>query len=201
MRRLLFIFVVIAAATAAAQRGGGGHLGGRGSSSFAHARRASRGNASALGLFDPLYSDFVSGDGQAAPAMPWQNTFTPPPPPATPLMIELRGDRYIQVSGDEPSTARVIDAVQTPPSSQTRAQTASRATTILVFRDGHREEIADYTIAQGTLYASADFYSSGAWNRKIDLSTVNVAETTSSNQSRGIAFRVPSAPNEVIVGP
>ena len=68
MRRVLLLFtvIVLSAAPTFAQRGGGGHLGGHGSSSFAHARRAIRGYASALGLFDPFYSDFVSGDGQAA---------------------------------------------------------------------------------------------------------------------------------------
>jgi hypothetical protein len=72
---------------------------------------------------------------------------------------------------------------------------------VLVFRDGHREELSDYTIADGVLYTRSDYYSNGDWNRKIELGSLNLPETIKSNQSRGVRFQLPSAPNEVIVGP
>ena len=71
----------------------------------------------------------------------------------------------------------------------------------LVFRDGHREQVFDYTIADGVLYAHADYFTTGSWNRKIELSSLNLSETVKSNQSQGVRFQLPSAPNEVIVGP
>ena len=72
---------------------------------------------------------------------------------------------------------------------------------VLVFRDGRREQVSDYTIADGILYAHSDYFTTGSWNRKIELSSLNLAETIKSNQSQGIRFQLPSAPNEVIVGP
>jgi len=71
---------------------------------------------------------------------------------------------------------------------------------VLVFRDGHREEASDYTIADGVLYTRGD-YSTGSWNRKIELSSLSLPETLKSNQSRGVRFQLPSSPNEVIVRP
>ena len=72
---------------------------------------------------------------------------------------------------------------------------------ILIFRDGHREEVSEYTIADGSLYTRADYYTNGSWNRKIELSSLNLSETVRSNQSRGVRFQLPSFPNEVIVRP
>jgi len=130
-----------------------------------------------------------------------------PVAPAQPLMIELRGDRYVFVSGEELSGAQIIDSKAESPnrigglSHAFRSAATPPASALLVFRDGHREEIPDYTITAGILYTSSDFYTNGSWNKKIELSSLNLPETVSSNQSRGIRFQLPSAPNEVIVGP
>jgi len=75
------------------------------------------------------------------------------------------------------------------------------ATAILVFRDGHREEVSEYAITNGILYTSDDPFAVGYWNRKVELSSLNLPETVSSNQTRGVKFRLPSAPNEVVVRP
>ena len=72
---------------------------------------------------------------------------------------------------------------------------------VLIFRDGHREEASEYTIADGVLYTRADYYTTGSWTRKIELSSLNLSETAKSNESRGIKFQIPSSPNEVIVRP
>jgi len=131
--------------------------------------------------------------------------------PAQPLMIELQGDRYVQTSGDTavagPSLGRAasqtIDRIPAQPSPR-RATTDSappRALTVLVFRDGRQQEISAYTIADGVLYASADFYTSGVWSLKIPVSTLNLVDTETANRTRGLQFRVPAAQNEVVVGP
>jgi hypothetical protein len=137
--------------------------------------------------------------------------FTPgyPPSPAQPLVIELRGDRYVRISGEEDSGAEVMNQGSTPSrrpanlpvpaSSEVRTQELIPAT--LIFRDGHREEVSDYTIADGVLYAGANLYTDGSWNRKIELSSLNLPATIKSNQSRGVRFQLPSSPNEVIVRP
>ncbi len=74
-------------------------------------------------------------------------------------------------------------------------------TAVLIFRDGHRQQVAAYTIAGGTLYANSDFATTGSWNQEIKLSALNVPETIAANMINGRKFQIPSAPNEVIVGP
>jgi hypothetical protein len=73
--------------------------------------------------------------------------------------------------------------------------------TILIFRDGHSEEVRDYTIADGSLYVRGDFYTDGYWNKKIDLSALNLAATMQTNATRNVKFVIPSSPNEVITRP
>jgi hypothetical protein len=72
---------------------------------------------------------------------------------------------------------------------------------ILIFRDGHSEEVHDYTIADGSLYARGDFYTDGYWNKKIDLSALNLAATMQTNSARNVKFVLPSSPNEIITRP
>ena len=72
---------------------------------------------------------------------------------------------------------------------------------VLIFRDGHTEEVRDYAIADGTLYARGDYYTDGYWNKKIDLSALNVAETLQANTKRNVNFVLPTSPNEVITRP
>jgi hypothetical protein len=72
---------------------------------------------------------------------------------------------------------------------------------VLVFRDGHKEEVRDYTIVDGILYARGDYYTDGYWNKKVQLTTLNLPETLKSNEERGLHFVLPNAPNEVVTRP
>jgi len=119
------------------------------------------------------------------------------------------------VSGEESSNVemKVIDSATTNPvlakthsekaiTSETRpAASHDPIPAVLVFRDGHREEVSEYTIADGNLYTRSDYYTSGSWNKKIALSFLNLPETITANQSRGTKFQLPTAPNEVIIRP
>jgi hypothetical protein len=173
-----------------------------------------------LGFSDPFYSDYLPSTGYTTGSPPpviilqSPSTAAPAPAPASPLMIELHGDRYVQVSGPESSGVEMIPpekfdaapnpALRSPGPSGTvirRVAAPELPPAILVFRDGHREETSDYTIADGVLYARGDYYTNGSWNRKIELSSLNLPETIKSNQSRGVRFQLPSSPNEVIVRP
>jgi hypothetical protein len=127
-------------------------------------------------------------------------------PPANPLLIELQDGRYVRVSGEEAAGSEMIDQ---QPASRSMARPAiatdqpshELVPVILVFRDGNREEVTDYTIADGVIYARADYFTGGSWNKKIELTALNLPETFALNRSRGVAFRLPSAPNEVITRP
>jgi hypothetical protein len=51
------------------------------------------------------------------------------------------------------------------------------------------------------MYSSADYWSSGSWNKKIQLADLDVPGTLRLNQERGVKFVLPSAANEVITRP
>jgi hypothetical protein len=175
-----------------------------------------------LGFSDPFYADDLASTGYSAASAPSVIILrtpstaapapAPSPAPASPLVIELRGDRYVQLSGPESSGAEMIlpekfDPASNPRRSQAPAGAAIHTAAapqlppaVLVFRDGHREETSDYTIADGVLYPCGD-YTNASWNRKIELSSLDLSETIKSNQSRGVRFQLPSSPNEVIVRP
>lgn len=174
---------------------------------FLRARFGRASSAYLLPYLDPLYADYLHSTGypvaaeppvimlQAPGAQPFSERTSSP---AQPLLIELRGNAYVQISGDVDPQARTIDATR---SSEPLPEPANRTAAVLIFRDGHQEEISSYTITDGTLYASADYLRSGSWTRKIELTALNLPETVTSNQSRGVPFRLPQAPNEVILGP
>ena len=134
-------------------------------------------------------------------------------PSSQPLLIELQGGRYVQLNGENPSANGLAYQAPNPATARGSANLASTkrsahevaarvlAPVVLVFRDGHNEEVSDYTIAGGTIYARGDYYSDGYWNKKIELSALNLPETVKSNQEHGVHFVLPSAPNEVITRP
>jgi hypothetical protein len=149
---------------------------------------------------------------------------------AQPLVIELQNGRYVRVNST-PSNGEALPLTLAPdralseqpqPSKSTRSHSAPRATSnvtpqpptiaaaslphdlppaLLLFRDGHSEEVRDYTIADGILYARGDYYTDGYWNKKIALSTLNVSQTLAANAARNVKFVLPSSPNEVITRP
>jgi len=139
------------------------------------------------------------------------------PSSSDPLMIELQNGRYVRVNstaanGDAlplasspaleatPSGTHSTRPSSTPPLIATSSEHFPPPA-VLIFRDGHREEVRDYTIADGFLYARGDFYTDGYWNKKIDLSTLNLNQTLQANADRSVNFVLPSAPNEVITRP
>ena len=126
--------------------------------------------------------------------------------PAESVVVELRGDHWVRLT----STGPVEIAPQAPPSGasvkalaafdQTPASPPLPAA-MLVFRDGHQEAAARYTIIGNTLYLKSDYWTSGSWTRKIPMSDLNIPATLKANQDRGTKFTLPSRPSEVILRP
>jgi hypothetical protein len=125
-----------------------------------------------------------------------------PLPPQESLLIELQGDHYVRVKENQAgadTNAQLVN--QGPPAITSTSPVAPLPSVVLIFRDGSRQEVRDYTIADGVLYARGDLYTDGYWNKKIELASLNVEETVSANRTRGVHFILPSAPNEVITRP
>ena len=136
------------------------------------------------------------------------------PSSSDPLMIELQNGRYVHVSSTpvdgeaQPLALAPVPAQPktTGPSIRMNASSQMSAASsapnlpaaVLIFRDGHTEEVRDYTIADGFLYARGDYYADGYWNKKIDLSTLDLTQTQQANATRNVKFVLPASPNEVI---
>ncbi len=152
----------------------------------------------------------------AAPAQ--RATVTPDEPKsAAPLLIEWQGDRYVRRTSATTTSARDTQPdyaadtksgafPNTAPSSRVPSQgnrlsNPEPPPTAFIFRDGHREESDNYSIISGVIYARGDYWTTGQWSRQIKLTQLDLPATIKANQQQGIAFRVPSAPNEVITRP
>ena len=128
------------------------------------------------------------------------------------VVIELQGDHWVRVTNygqsqidgqsGQPESARTANS-ETVVARRTEAAEPIREVpaAVLVFRDGHHEEIGKYVVVGATLYASADYWSSGSWTRKVQLSALDVPATLKLNQDRDTKFGLPSGPNEVMVRP
>jgi hypothetical protein len=122
--------------------------------------------------------------------------------PATttqPLMIEVQNGRYVRVSGAATNGEPLSLASDKKPAPAPTAPALPPV--VLIFRDGHTEEVRDYAIANGILYAQGNYYTDGYWNKKIELSTLNLAATLQANAARNVKFILPASPNEVITRP
>jgi hypothetical protein len=122
-----------------------------------------------------------------------------------PLVIELQNGHYVRVNRT-PANGEALQLALAPATATATAITTPSPArdlppALLVFRDGHSEEVRDYAIADGILYARGDYYTDGYWTKKIALSTVDAAQTLEANAKRNVKFILPSSPNEVITRP
>jgi len=132
-----------------------------------------------------------------------QAAFEPSPPPPAPaqeirqepvpsaVLLELQGNQWVKVS---------TFATATPAKSAPEAA-RELPPAVLVYRDGHSEELSSYSIIGTTLYAKADYLTTGAWTRKVQLADLDLPRTVKQNQERGLKFDLPSGPNEVVLRP
>jgi hypothetical protein len=174
-----------------------------------------------LGSFWP-YSDYDPGEPYvvegASPqfvlVQPASADDSPRRARSAPLLIEWRGDRYVRFGGveqaDDPGTSAHPDyaeptVIKAPPkpsmaATQEELNTSNRELppTVLVYRDGHREEVSDYAIADGVIYVRGNDWQNGHWTKRIPLSALDPPATLQANQQRGVKFLLPSAPNVVI---
>ena len=116
-----------------------------------------------------------------------------------PLVLELQNGRYVR-RNSTPANGEALPLTLAP-AIAAASPAHDLPPALLIFRDGHSEEVRDYTIADGILYARGDYYTDGYWNKKIELSTLNVAQTLEANTTRNVKFVLPASSNEVITRP
>jgi hypothetical protein len=206
------LLLVLSAPVLFAQRisghsSGGGSIGMSGARShgrpFADGMRRNRSGREPFFFGDPyFYSDYYDSYGSDYPAPP------PTPQPATvpqvqvkneplpgPLLLELRGNKWVRVT-DFGGTS---EPVSTPV--QRSAVPKETPPAILVYRDGHTEDVSSYSIIGPTIYAKADYWNDGNSTRTIQIADLDIPATLKQNQQRGVKFDLPSGPNEVMIRP
>lgn len=197
---ILLVAVLALPQLALAQRGGGARgagfgFGGRGLYGNGHA--GSYGRGSGIYGYPFLFGDypetfieptpqFVVVDSKAPAAIEQHAS-------AEPLLIELRGDQYVRVKESAAQEAANGTGTQVSNSAASAPQPA-----VIVYRDGHREQIPQYAITGGMIYLHGNYWENGYWTKTVPLSALDLNATIQANQQRGVTFILPTAPNVVI---
>ncbi len=180
-----------------------------------------------LGDTPYFYADYPFQSFAAEPASPQVIVMrapvnTPPETKSEPLLIELRGDKYVRFGGVQKSAERgIADPPDYAPEIATKSsasaelgvhsranaqftaapRTAEMVPAVLIYRDGHREEVSDYAIVGTIMYVRGDYWRDGYWTKNIQLSALNISATVKTNHDSGVKFALPSSPNEVVTRP
>jgi hypothetical protein len=148
-----------------------------------------------------FYSDYNSYEPEyqtpppAAPPAPVVQVKTEPLPDA--VLLELRGNQWVKVTNFGEASAQTLGAAATVPALPQKEMPPA----VLIYRDGHSEEVSSYSIIGPVMYTKSDYWSSGAWTRTIQIADLDVPATLLQNQQRGVKFELPSGPDEVIIRP
>lgn len=158
-----------------------------------------------------FYSDYDYDDGapEEAPPAPRPAKAVPAPEArkaADSVVMELRGDHWVRITTTGP-----VEVTPPPPSPITHGvvlpafdlapAAAPLPAAILIFRDGHQEEAAKYTIVGNAIFLKGDYYATGSWTRKVLIADVNIPATLKINSERGTKFALPTRSSEVILRP
>jgi hypothetical protein len=117
-----------------------------------------------------------------------------PEPLPDPVLLELRGNQWVKVGNFGEASQQVLNASAAAPAKQIPPA-------VLIYRDGHSEEVSSYSIIGRLMYTKSDYYSSGSWTRTIQLADLDLLATLKQNQQRGVKFDLPSGPDEVVIRP
>jgi hypothetical protein len=203
--RLIVALLALALTPASAQMRGASHIAFGGG--YASARRY-RPYWGSYYYGDPfLYDDYPSGSLASAPAPPQVVVVQASSPvqeverSADPLLIELRGNEYVRVGDGVSRGSAQADPISIAASPPLDHQPAADVPAVLIYRDGRHEQVADYAIVGGIIYARGDYWRTGSWTKPIQLSALNIPATILANQKQGVKFVLPAGPNEVVTRP
>jgi hypothetical protein len=168
------------------------------------------------GLFlfaDPyFYSDYdrwYASEPARSEAAPPQVVVMQPPAPAPVsaqtgsqlVMFEWRGDHWARVAGYSEEPSRLQSPLPPVMPAHAAQPAPELPPTLLVFRDGRKEEVSRYRIMNGAIFTSANYWTTGSWSKKIPLDDLDIPATLKSNRERGVNFALPAGPSEIIIRP
>lgn len=106
-----------------------------------------------------------------------------------PTIFDRRGPGYVPRPPMEPPDREPAESVEAAPAPEP-APAAEQPQTVLIFKDGHQLEVANYAIVGTMLYDLTEGH-----RRKIALSDLDLTATAKENDDRGIDFQLPAALN------
>jgi hypothetical protein len=151
------------------------------------------------------YEEYQQNETQASP--PQVITVQPAPAPAPApaaspvqsLVLENQGGQWVRISNfGQPSA---LAPSTRPESARAGGPPAKLPPTVLVFRDGHNEEVERYMIQGDVIFIGANYWSTGSWTKKVPIGALDIPATVRLNEERGGKFSLPSGPNEVMLRP
>ena len=159
-------------------------------------------------FYPPYYPDYdyeESQQNETQVAPPQVITVQPAPAPAPApnpvqsLVLENQGGQWVRISnlGQPPAPASPTG----PDSARAGVPPAKLPPTVLVFRDGHNEEVERYMIQGNVIFIGANYWSTGSWTKKVPIAVLDIPATVKLNEERGGKFSLPSGPNEVMLRP
>lgn len=168
-----------------------------------HSPRPYRNNTLIFG--DPYLYDYADYPQEAPPPPPQSQVVitraVEPVSTPEPLMLEWQNDRWVRVSPTgEIAPSKGASELRTS-ARKAAAETAPPPPAVLVFTDGHTEEISRYMIVGKVIYTNSDYWKTGTWTKKILLSSLDLPASLRANQERGAKLVLPGGPNEVVIGP
>ena len=188
-------------------------------SAFPSFRRAPLYNASLLYGVPYLFADYPTTSYAPTPA-PQVIVVQPavPTPESQPdlkpqsVLIEAKGDQYVRLNahnpefdshtGNQPAEgSRLNSSLSRPHASASSLAPVPLPPAILIYRDGRTEQVPDYAIIGGILYARGNYWEQGYWSKPIQIAALDIPATIHANHERGVKFVLPSSPNEVITRP
>src|ERR1019366_6914610 len=101
------------------------------------------------------------------------------------IIVEQPPSRTYSERDDPQADAEPARPIQQKPAASAR-DTKPREPTVLVFRDGHQQEVTNYAIMGQTVYVFDQR------TQKIALADPDVAATIKANDDRGLDFQLPS---------
>jgi hypothetical protein len=171
-------------------------------------------------FFYPDYYDGRDADydyNEAAPEAPPVQTRpvqvtppAPPPPPGDTLILENHDGQWVRIptgaerlkvgaSAQDKNVPEANSQVVNEETAASKAFARRLPPAVLVFRDGHSEEVQKYVIQGTTLYVTSAYSTTGSWTAKIPLADLDVPASLKVNNDRGTKFNLPSGPNEVVI--
>jgi len=139
------------------------------------------------GFYSPFYGGYYSYAPYAYPYYLNGDDYSQDDPAAyAPPATDYRNDDDRQFLEQDYRAGLNTSSQQQPPVPS--EPVTAQPSTLLIFKDGHQQEVSNYAIVGATLYDLSDGRS-----KKVQLADLDLTATVKENDQRGVEFQLPAA--------